>query len=217
MPLFLHKKLASEGELGLWKIKESEDYFRERLQLNEVEEQQLETIRCNRRREWLACRWLLHLMSGRELRGACLKDDFGKPYLENSAFHISISHSHGMAAVVAAPVNVGVDIQYLVDKIERIAHKYMRDEEAASLQADTRLEHLHVYWGAKEALYKAYGRRQLDFKTHIHIDPFDFQAPTGTFQGLIIKEEYKANYQLYYEQIGSYILVFGIEEETLQR
>ena len=35
---------------------------------------------------------------------------------------------------------------------------------------DKTLQALHIYWGAKEALYKAYGRKQLNYREHIRID-----------------------------------------------
>ena len=217
MPLFFHRHLIPEGELGIWHITEPAEYFESRLTLRPSEEAQLAELKGHRRLEWLAGRWLLHEMSGREERGACLKDEHGKPHLEGSLYDISISHSREMAAIMAAPRTVGVDIQKLVTKIERIAHKYMREEESASLQPVSRLVHLHVYWGAKEALYKAYGRRQLDFKAHIHIAPFVFDPQGGSFSGEIIKDDYRAKYKIYYEQFGEYILVHAMEDIGDQR
>ena len=155
-------------------------------------------------------------MSGRKKRGACIKDEHGKPYLENSLFEISISHSRDLAAVIAAPQAVGIDIQKIVSKIERIAHKFMREEEMASLQEETRLEHLHVYWGAKEALYKAYGRRQLDFKEHIFINPFEYDVTNGRCSGYTEKENEHIPFQLQYELVGQdYMLVYAVEEVAL--
>lgn len=164
-----------------------------------------------RRIEWLAGRKLLHEMSGRETRGVCLKDEFGKPYLEDSDYHISISHSHELVAVAAAPVSVGVDIQYLVEKIGRIAHKFVREEEAATILPETRLEHQHVIWGAKECLYKAYGRKQLDFLVHLQIEPFVYRPEGGLTTGWVIKEDYKAYFQVYYELHGDYMFVYTVE------
>ncbi len=212
MPLLFHRYLQPEGELGLWRIEETEDFFLDRLDLSSVEEAYIEKMKGHRKLEWLAGRWLLHQMSGRSFRGACLKDEFGKPHLEGSLFDISISHSREMASVMAAPRSVGVDIQKLVGKIERLAHKYMRPEELASLQAATRLEHLHVYWGAKECLYKAYGRRQLDFREHLKIDPFDYDLSKGTFTGRVEKGEYLSFFELYYERIEDFILVYALED-----
>ncbi|MEM8906842.1 MAG: 4'-phosphopantetheinyl transferase superfamily protein [Bacteroidota bacterium] len=212
MPLLFHRYLQPEGELGLWRIEEPAAFFLDQFVLHEEEKKQIETLKGHRRLEWLAGRWLLHLMSGREQRGACLKDEFGKPYLSQSLFDISISHSREMASVLAAPRAVGVDIQRIVGKIELIAHKYMRDEEMESLETASRLAHLHVYWGAKEALYKAYGRRQLDFKTHIFIEPFAYDVSLGECWGYVKKEDYHQKFRLNYEQIEDYILVTGMED-----
>ena len=212
MPLLFHRYLQPEGELGLWEIEESEDFFLERLDLSAMEETYIEQMKGHRKLEWLAGRWLLHQMSGRSLRGACIKDEFGKPHLEGSLYQISISHSREMASVMAAPRSVGLDIQKLVGKIERLAHKYMRPEELDSLHPDTRLEHLHVYWGAKESLYKAYGRRQLDFREHIHIDPFAYDLEKGRCTGRVEKGDYCAYFDLYYEKIRDFILVYAFED-----
>ena len=52
-----------------------------------------------------------------------------------------------------------------------------------SLQPKTRMEHLSVYWGAKEALYKAYGRKKLEFKQHILVEPFKYNLKKGICKG----------------------------------
>ena len=132
--------------------------------------------------------------------------------ISKSAFEISISHSRSLATVLAAPVPVGVDIQKIVSKIERIAHKFMNQAESESLQVPSCIPHLHVYWGAKEALYKAYGRRQLDFKKHILIDPFSYDEAGGTITGSIHFNDFHANYQLSYERIDrEFVLVYARE------
>lgn len=216
MPLYLQKNIASQGEIGLWRIEEDEVFFLEQLNLSASEDNYIASIKGHRRLEWLASRLLLHKMSGREKRSACIKDEHGKPFLVDSLFDISISHSRLLAAVIAAPQAVGIDIQKIVDKIERIAHKYMRDEEMESLQPDTRLEHLHVYWGAKEALYKAHGRRQLDFKEHIFVHPFQYDVTNGQCSGYIQKEDEFIPFQIYYELVNEdYMLVYAVEEVLL--
>ena len=212
MPLLFHRYLKPEGELGLWKIEEAAVFFLEQMDLTAAEQKEVAKIKGHRRLEWLAGRWLLHHMSGRQMRGACLKDEYGKPYLTGSVYDISISHSREMAAVIAAPQEVGVDIQKLVTKIELIAHKFMRDEESDSLEEATRIEHLHVYWGAKEALYKAYGRRELDFKKHIFIHPFTYDLTNGMCTGYVEKGDYKKDFKIHYERIEDYILVWGVED-----
>jgi len=210
VPLFRHKNIAPVGEIGIWEITETESYFLDELKLSPIEKIQLRTMKGRRRVEWLASRWLLHQMSGRTSRGAILKDENGKPRLVNSTWQISLSHSNGMAAAIASPHLVGIDIQKIVGKIDRIAHKYMREEELASLEENTRLEHLHVYWGAKECLYKAYGRRALDFKKHIFINPFDFDVSSGHCRGYVSKGDFENAFELRYEKLNDYILVYAV-------
>lgn len=211
MPLYLHEHLQSKGELGLWNIEEEEEWFLHNLLLSPLELRQLGRMKGRRRTEWLAVRQLVHTMSGREKRGAFIKDEFGKPHLENSDYHISISHSETLAAAIASPVSVGIDIQKIVPKITRIAHKFLRDEERAIIAAHNLIEHMHFYWGAKEALYKAYGRRELDFREHIFIDPFHLHSPQGEMRGQVIKDEFSAEYQLYFRTIHDFVLVYALE------
>lgn len=212
MPIIYHKNLPKGGELGVWRIDETEEYFQDQLELFPSEVRQLSKIKGRLRLEWLASRWLLHTMSGRELRGACLKDEYGKPYLTDSDFEISISHSREVVAVMAAPYNIGVDIQKEVRKIERIEKKFVRPVEKNSLQAETRIPHLHVYWGAKEALYKAYGRKLLGFVRHIHVDPFEYDLSVGQTTAAIHKEEYHGYFKLFYEKVAGFYLVYVMEK-----
>jgi 4'-phosphopantetheinyl transferase len=214
MPLFLQKQLIPEGLLGIWMINEGEEYFRELMPLRELEEEQMQKIRGKRRVEWLAGRWMLHVLSGRKVRGECLKDDCGKPYLKDSTYHISISHSRDLAAVIGSPLSVGIDIQAFVPKIERLAPKFVRQDEEDFLQPSTRLEQLHVIWGAKEVLYTAFGRRKLDFREHLILQPFHFSPPFGKLKGSIRKEDINMDFELVYELFEDYFLVYGQEAQS---
>lgn len=210
MPLLIHKHLEADLEIGIWQIAEPEAWFTERLALSLEEEEQLARIKGYRRVEWLASRQLVHQMSGQEKRSAFLKDEFGKPHLENTSYQISISHSHGMTAAISGPVDLGIDIQKIVPKIGRIAHRFLSEEELACLSPSYfYLEHLHVFWGAKEALYKAYGRRELDFSRHLLVEPFKYHPHIGVCRGQVSKGEYQKNFEVSYELVLSdHMLVF---------
>jgi len=209
LPLLFTKEIAEQTHLALWNIAEDEHFFTQKMTLTEPETERLGQIKGGRRLEWLAGRWLIHEMSGAAERLICAADKYGKPHLVNSPLEMSLSHSNEVAAAILSPHSVGIDVQKLVAKIERIAHKYMRESESESL-GKHRIEHLHVYWGAKEALYKAYGRRELDFRQHILIEPFDYQE-NGTTTGRVVKGDFEANYRIYFEKMGEYMLVYAIE------
>ncbi len=210
MGLLLKKKVENGAVLGIWQVDEPVDFFTKSLDLQAVEEAELANLKGRRRLEWLASRYLVHemlLSMGYEDRMPVLKDEFGKPHLWDTPFHLSFSHSHELVAVILAKELAGIDVQRIVPKIEVLAHKFLRAEELASLKPQTRLEHLHVYWGAKEALYKAHGRRELDFRSHIFIQPFDYQA-SGQTNGWVEKDGEEWRFEVFYEIIEDYILVW---------
>ncbi len=211
MPLKLYNKISPEGELGIWNIHENEAFFLSKLNLTKEETDYFQKLKGRRGVEWIAVRYLLHFMSGRKIRGAVLKDEFGKPHLENSNWHISISHTHGRAAVIASPKLVGIDIQKFVSRIDRIAHKFMRPIENECLEESTQLEHLHIFWGAKEALYKAYGRKELEFKGHILVDPFPY-SENGSTTATIKKGDYEKSFQVHFDKMENFFLVWVMED-----
>lgn len=212
MPLLFHECIDPGIELGVWEINEDESWFLNELLLYPGELRQLSLIKGPKRLEWLGVRHLVHEMSGRIKRGAFLKDEFGKPYLEHSDHHVSISHSEGMAAAVASLVNNGVDIQKIVGKLEAVARRVMNPEELACINPDTYLEHLHVLWGAKECLYKAYGRKQLDFRKHIMIDPFAYKKEGGTCNGRVRKDDLEMRFSIVYRiEKEAYMLVYALQ------
>jgi 4'-phosphopantetheinyl transferase len=210
MPFFYQHIISQDAELAIWRIEESEDWFQERLILSDLEIQQLEAIKGHRRVEWLAVRYLTSQLLGGQ-SGAILKDEFGKPHLLHLPLQMSVSHSNGLAATILAKTLTGIDIQKIVPKIERIANRLLREEERSVLQAETRIEHLHVYWGAKEALYKAYGRRELDFCSNILIEPFQFDLANGICNGFVNKGNFYAEFVIYYQQLEDYMLVYALE------
>lgn len=213
MAISTHLHINDFSELGIWDITEDEQWFTQQLSLFPHEQQQLDLIKGKKRIEWLAARHLVHTMSGRPQRGAFIKDQFGKPFLDGSSHYISISHSHNKCAAIASQKICGIDIQFIVPKITRIAPKFMRPEEMNSLNNKDSLLQLHIYWGAKEALYKAYGRKQLDFKQHIIIEPFTQINPDQSIQGWVIKNEEKQSFSIQYQIIDDYILTFALRND----
>lgn len=213
MPLFLKKTIDPEGVVGIWKVEEDLSYFEDHVDLLDGEEDEVANLNTHRRKEWFSSRYLLHLLSERTSRGACLKDEYGKPFLDNSEYFISMSHTADYVAVIGCPKVVGIDIQIIVPKIERIASKFISDREMHNLHLTNRLEMMHIYWGAKECLYKAYGKRGLDFKRDMFIDDFEYSADEVSFTGGVIKGNYKKEFRLIANTIDDFILVYAIDED----
>ena len=208
MSIFLKKPIHKNGQIGIWKIEEQEQFFTNQLSLTDVQTQELHKKHPKRKMEWLASRHLVkELSNGQD----CLNDSLGKPYFPDSPLQLSISHSGEFAAVVTHSQPVGIDIQKITPKIRRIAHKFLRQEEQNSLNEVHFLEQLHVIWGAKEALFKAYGKKEIDFRKHLLVQPFQYQPKGGRTTGHVQKDDYFEKFDITYEHLGDYILVYVIQ------
>lgn len=213
MPFHGYWDISPDGIVGIWRIEEPLSWFCDRLELDPREEQWAQSISGKiRRRQWYAARWLLHRLSERDQRGVCLKDRFGKPYLEHSPWHISLSHSHSLTAVAASSETVGVDIQARVEKIYRIRQKFVRKEETDFIKEDRDLDYLHLLWGAKECLYKAYGKRGLNFKRHMRVNAFSLDGEKGFFEARLEKGRIGMKFSCQYRIMDGYYLVYAIEQ-----
>jgi len=210
MPLVLYKKIDNKTALGVWDVTESEQWFRSRLELVMEEVEALNRIQSDlKRREWLGARWLLHYLGDGNQREPCLKDAFGKPYLLNSTTEISISHSSGQAAVLRSAGPGGIDIQKRVKKIRRIERKFVNDTERRWLRAEHYGSDLHLIWGAKEALYKIYSKKKVDFCKELEIQVPDFK--NRKTKGTIIKQK-KTSYDIFFQWVGDYLLVYSLSQ-----
>lgn len=206
MPIIKKQTFLNGTQLGIWKIEETSAYFLNIMDITENSLAKIAKMNERRKTEWLAARHLLQELLGKNV--FCYSDEFGKPILRNSDKHLSISHSRGLVTVIVSDFSIGIDIQEMTSKIERIAPKFMRTEENESLDLEKKAEHLHIYWGAKEALYKAYGKKGLDFREHIFVEPFAY-LPKGETVGKVEKDNFAANFNIYFEEIEQHYLVFA--------
>ncbi len=149
-------------------------------------------------------------MSGRAQRAELVKDDDGKPHLEDSLFFVSISHTVGYSAAIAHPRSCGIDVQRTVPRIIKLAPRFVGPEENKRLEARYALTQLHLLWAAKEAMYKAYGRRQLDFREQLMVDLSNYTAGTGRAHGSIRLEQQVLSFHLEYREYPGYVLVAAV-------
>ncbi len=103
---------------------------------------------------------------------------------------------------------VGIDIEKQRDKIVKIARKFTPIEEYKTIANHSALvSKLTIVWGAKESLYKIYGKKQLLFKEHIYIEDFAFkdEKTTGTinFKGMT------SSYTICFFEFDNFTCVFG--------
>ncbi len=213
MPLVNHFITEKNGQLAVWHITENEAFFRSKLLLTDAEIAALDGLKGRRKIESLAGKYVVQLLVDGAYK--VVKDEFGKPHLEGSDLQISISHSAHWAVAIVSPNIVGIDIQQVTPRLDKIAWRVMNDNKLQQLDKTHRLDHLHAYWCAKEALYKAYGWRGLDFRKNIVIEPFIFPEnglKMGEFlrvtEGSVLTEKIEKKFTIYLGKIDNCMLVY---------
>lgn len=210
--VFLKRTLNDSAAIGVWEITESVDVLLSRLKLNEEEQELYNSFKNDQRRlHWLSYRNLLKQLISPDEYSHIVYDDNGKPYMADNPHYLSVAHSGKFSAVILSKRNqVGIDIERIHPKIERIVSKFLSASELNQITGDNRIEQLYVYWGAKEALYKLYGNKLLTFEENILINSFCL-AEKGEFEGRICFEEVNRKFSLHYEKIEDYMMVYVME------
>ncbi len=209
MAIILHEKLYPAGEIGVWEIEDHTIQLFEQLELTDAEREEVSSMSERRKKEWISARWLIHKLSGRSKRLKCIKDAYGKPYLEDHSFQISISHSQDKVAVIASPFNVGIDIQERVEKMERLSIKFQHPTIECWAQS---LLDKHILWGAKESMYKAWGKKGIDFKDQMQVKEGKWKSEIFYTEGRLNKGNTTMLFDIRCKQVKSYILVTAIEK-----
>lgn len=204
MPLVKSEMMDKESAWGLWEITETE----EELSFSAFESCPEDIVAPSKRKEFLAGRALVRSLVetiGREYSGI-RKDEQGKPFLKDLPFEISLSHSSPyVAAQIHHGAAVGIDIEQPKEKLLRVAPRILSKVEEEDAGKDI-VKHC-VYWCAKEAMYKLYGKRGLHFNNQLNIDPFQLQR-SGSLQGYIKANGIPTIVSLGYVVKDDYVLVY---------
>lgn len=179
MPLFFQQHINETTRLAVWHITEDEVFF-ERLAIPHRP-----VAHPHKRMQHLAGRYLLRRLFPDFPAHLIRIADTRKPFLEDAAFHFSISHCGDYAAaIVSTKMGVGIDIEIIADKAARIRPKFASEGEweivngkwamvnkgvPVDSQANREPTLATLIWSCKEAVYKWYGRGAVDFKAHIQI------------------------------------------------
>lgn len=183
MPLVYQQNINDTSKLALWHITENEDFFSAEVSL-------LRTIsHPHKRLQHLAGRYLLKFLEPGFPLGLVQLADKNKPFLPDDAYHFSIAHCGDYAAVILSTTDrVGIDIETVREKISAIQHKFISENELQNMQ-DTHPAILTLAWSAKEALFKWYGKGQVDFIKHLEIkDLITFQKK-GKLNAVVYKDD----------------------------
>lgn len=211
MPLLKEEKIHKHACWALWQITEKEEDLMEGTHFSRQELEELAQVKVSERRlEWLASRLLLKKLATEQgiSHPEIKKDAFGKPYVADASFQASLSHAFPFAAaIVHTQRAVGIDIEHSRTQLLRIRHKFLHPEELAC--AGENLLKLGIYWSAKEALYKLYGRKALQFQAQIRIYPFE-DREAGSLQGCLLTKYGKEQYSLHYHHFHGLLVCYTL-------
>jgi phosphopantetheinyl transferase len=174
MALYKTLTISSSTKVFIWKIEEPINELQQGISLTQSSSTRLNSMKSElHQKGFLSIRHLLNLAGYTDTD--LLYDEFGKPHLKDGKF-ISITHSFTFTAIIVSDdAPVGIDIEKQREKILKIAHKFTPFEEYKTIaNVDALISKLTIVWGAKESLYKIYGKKKLRFLHHIYIEDFNF-------------------------------------------
>jgi 4'-phosphopantetheinyl transferase len=212
MPLIKNASLENCGRIGVWEISEPTDFFRSGLALHPREKEEYSRINFDHKSlEWLASRYLTQHLHNKAERDPITKDDQGKPFFTESSQFLSLSHTDGFVASCFHDRPCGIDIQVYDKKTLKVAPRILSKEEMQRYLSKPDLSLATFYWSAKEAVYKAYGKRKLEFRTEIILRSFTQSDHQMRGEIALIKDHLHLNYLVegYFDE--RFVLVTAIE------
>ena len=218
MPLHSIQHLSPTAALGLWHLTEGPadlwaqlpPAYRPLLPATATEVRQT---------QWLAGRaliqTLLEALGHPDLpASAVLRNDAdGRPWLAGAApgAVASLSHSGSWVAALLAPHGrVGVDVELVRDKAQRLARKYLSDQELLAAAA-AGPAHYSLLWSAKETLYKLAARRGIIFREQLLLEGFA-PAAHGEIPATLWLDGRSTHHRIQYIQPApDYVLTYSYE------
>jgi phosphopantetheinyl transferase len=202
MPIFFQQDIDTHTRLGVWKIEEGEDFFMQWVQ------PQHDVRHPHKRKQHLAGRYLLKYLFPSFPMELIRIADTRKPYLEDEAYHFSISHCGDYAAVIVSQtIRVGVDIEQVTTKLRKIRYKFLHEEELRfpdPLPVDKELECLTVLWCTKEAMFKWWGHGGVDFSEMLRIHAI--RETEGIVQTSFVRNEMRVPLTVHYLSFSGMVL-----------
>ena len=207
MPLYKTIRVNDFTKVLVWKIEESLEDLSHGIDLTELSKKRVETMKSVLHQQgFMSIRQLLKHAG--YVDADVYYDTYGKPHLKDKNY-LSISHSFTFTAIIISEkIPVGIDIEKQRDKIVKIAHKFTPVEEYNTIaNHEALVSKLTIVWGAKESLYKIYGKKKLRFIHHIYIEDFLFTDTKTT--GVIKYEGHVSTHSVHFLEFEGFTCVYA--------
>lgn len=185
MPLFYQKRINASTQLAVWKIMEPEEFFLQKVTL------QKEITHPHKRLQHLAGRYLLQFLEPDFPLQSLSISPSQKPLLADNSYYFSISHCGDFAAaIVSTEHNVGIDVELKRLRIEKIENRFLGESEMNLIRKidfpEQHIKWLTLFWSCKEAMFKWYGKGEVDFRKNMIVEQLKQSGDSGelftTFQ-----------------------------------
>jgi phosphopantetheinyl transferase len=207
VPIYYQQNINDFTQLAVWKIEEGELFFTQKVTI------QQQVTHPHKRLQHLAGRFLLPYLFADFPSELIQIADTRKPYLPNEAYHFSISHCGDYAAaIVSSTERVGVDVELVTHRVNKIRHKFLHVSELTNwnieaMEEQEKFRTLTLLWSAKEAMFKWWGRGDIDFSECMQVEAVDLNS-TGILKAFFRKDDFEANLQLHYRLTNELSLVW---------
>ena len=211
--LLRKEHIDGDGLIGIGKITENHQILLESLPQaqQKLAEHYISKMRSERRIiEWLTTRVLLfELLREEKIIGNRLD---GRPFLIDNSYKISISHTKDWAAILLhKQFSVGIDVETISERVSRLANKFISEKEY--IDASQKIIHQLLHWSSKETMFKMMEESEIDFKEHLHVQPFT-PLEKGIFQASESRTEQQQTFQIHYEVLSDAVLTWAVGNGT---
>ena len=200
MDEIFHKKILNT-HICVWKMNSSyEDQIKNPLLSSSelISAKELKNVK--RKKEFLSIRIALKTIFTKELELKHHKS--GKPFIKE-AKHLSISHSSNFLAIAYGDENIGIDIEKPQNRMIKLMPKILSEIEFREFKKELTINFACKLWGAKEAILKYVGDKNLNYKEDIKVENIKFGSASYL----------KMNFQLEFEKIENMILTYVLRSE----
>ena len=200
MEEIFHKKILNT-HIYVWKMTSSyEDQIKNPL-LKSAELISAEELKNEKRKkEFLSSRIALKKIFNKELELKYHKS--GKPFIKE-AKHLSISHSSNFLALAYGDENIGIDIEKPQNRMIKLMPKILSEIELMEFNKEPTVDLACKLWGAKEAILKYLGDKNLNYKADIKVNT----------KSLGIAECLKLDFKVEFEKIENMILTYVLRSD----
>lgn len=201
---FQHENAAYR--LAIWRIEEAEADLRAMLKAPLSYDDALSGLHLPKRRmEFLAARVLLAHLLGQEAEIHYYAN--GRPYLTEGGY-LSITHSAHFVGVIYSPhFPVAIDLEMRSPKLTRLSPRFMGEAERSQTHPHAPLLH----WTAKETAFKLLTVENVDFRSHLHVQPFT-PSVSGEFTLRSTHPQKSADLIIHYHCFPDFACTWSVEK-----